>query len=60
MNTDDLADRLDDVGIGILASPYLAEAASKPLLRSPRTAPLGALVPDLDAPLPPKIAALLR
>lgn len=43
MNTDDLADRLDDVGIGILASPYLAEAASKPLMRSPWTAPLGAL-----------------
>lgn len=43
MDTSDLADRLDDVGIGILASPYLAEAAAKPLMRSPRLAPLGAL-----------------
>lgn len=36
MDTNDLSDRIDDVGIGILASPYLAEAASLATAGTPK------------------------
>lgn len=42
MDTNDVADRLDDLGIGILASPYIAKAVGNAASHVPRLAPVAA------------------
>ena len=49
MDPDSLSDRLDDVGIGILASPYIAKAVGNAASHYPKLAPVGAAARAYEA-----------